>query len=84
MSEDNPRLMIYQYTSTALFRRGRTPSGKIGIGRDVHGLLEVLQVFMLLAELFLQLCKLVLLALADFVILVGLLSLVESVAISEK
>jgi hypothetical protein len=58
------------------------PGGVGGGGgvRDVHVIRELLQVRLLLGQLLLELEELLLLALADGVVLVGLLALLEGVA----
>lgn len=54
-----------------------------GVG-DVHVIRELLQVRLLLGQLLLELQKLLLLTLADGVVLVGLLALLEGVAKSTR
>lgn len=54
------------------------------VGGDVHVLGEALEVLLLLLELLLELNELLLLALADGVVLVGLLSSLEGVTVEQR
>lgn len=71
------RMSTVRSISHTFWGGGRTVLSRFGV--HIHVVLELLQVGLLLAELLLELQKLLLLALADRIVLIGLLALLEGI-----